>query len=77
LKVNNDRHIIELKESTKVDNLLSYDVIQFVNTQVITKDSFFQIKKEKQNQFLLTIIINGGLIDLWVKFHLLIKSKNI
>lgn len=44
-------HIIELQESTRVDNKLSYEIIQFVNTHVISKGSFFHFSdKERESE---------------------------
>src|SRR5690554_4969557 len=45
---NTNKHIIHLKESTCIDNELSYDIIQFVNAQVISKNSFFHFSDKER-----------------------------
>lgn len=47
---NSHIHIIELKESTFVGSSLSYDIIQYVNSQVISKASFFHFSDKEKNE---------------------------
>lgn len=46
---NNHTHIIELKESTYVGDKLSYDIIQHVNSQIISKTSFFHFSHKERD----------------------------
>lgn len=49
--INKDNiHKIELTESTKVGDKLSYDIIQYVNSKVISKNSFFHFS-DKEREF--------------------------
>lgn len=49
MKNNDHIHIIKLKESTFIGDRLSYDIIQHVNTQVISKASFFHFSDKERN----------------------------
>lgn len=46
---NTIKHIIHLKESTRIGNELSYDIIQFVNSQVVSKNSFFHFSDKERD----------------------------
>ena len=46
---NTIKHIIHLKESTRIGNELSYDIIQFVNAQVVSKNSFFHFSDKERD----------------------------
>lgn len=48
--INNNTHKIELTESTKVGDQLSYDIIQYVNSKVVSKNSFFHFS-DKEREF--------------------------
>lgn len=47
--INTNKHIIHLKESTRIGNELSYDIIQFVNSQVVSKNSFFHFSHKERD----------------------------
>lgn len=64
---NNDIHLIELRESTYVGDKLSYDIIQYVNTQIISKDSFFHFSnKGKEIEPLFTYYNNKWWVNRYV-----------
>jgi 5-methylcytosine-specific restriction endonuclease McrBC regulatory subunit McrC len=46
---NTNKHITHLKESTCIGNELSYDIIQFVNSQVVSKNSFFHFSDKERD----------------------------
>ena len=47
--INTNKHIIHLKESTCIGNELSYDIIQFINAQVVSKNSFFHFSDKERD----------------------------
>lgn len=60
-------HIIELKESTYVGDKLSYDIIHYVNTQIISKASFFHFSdKERESEPVFTYYNNQWWVNRYV-----------
>jgi len=46
---NHYTHIIELKESSYVNGKLSFELIQHINSKIISKDSFFRFSDKERN----------------------------
>jgi len=67
LKDSKNIQVIELKESTFIGDQLNYDVIQHVNSKVISKDSFFYFSgKERDSEPVFTYYNNQWWVNRYV-----------